>query len=403
MMSGSSGTSLFDQLPTAGLLSGSNAASDESLEINFGMARVAERNDRVDRAVTAYHEILSKYPDHVPTLHRMGVIAARQGRMDEAMDYFSNAAELEEPSAELLGDIGYAQYLANDHDSAAATLQKAAYLSPDDERVVNNLAIVLGMQEKYADSLDLFRQTGSEAESLAGVAFTQSQTGQLEQAKSTYHRSLEIDSSLEVAANGLLELDRHSRSEKSSHGSVRNYGSVTNTQVATRAEVKMVSPADSAAVRKAISGDSIDTRQKAPGVLKNLATAIHERSGLSKRFESKDPPGKGKLAKPPVISLAALDSSTAMSPRLSGQQRPYVTGAGIASENSAARSTARIVMADAIDVPVAEAPSEASVQHFVSEAGSRDLFPSPSSRRAAESSQVRQANYDQPIDAANRR
>ena len=397
MMPGSPGASLFDQLPRAGMLSGSNAASDESLEINFGMARVAERNDRVDQAVKAYHEILSKYPNHAPTLHRMGVIAARQGRIDEAMNYFMNAAELEEPSAELLSDIGYAQYLANDYDSAAATLQKAAYLSPDDERVVNNLAIVLGMQKKYSDSLGLFRQTGSEAESLAGVAFAQSQTGELEQAKLTYHRSLEIDSSLEVAANGLMELERHSRSAKDDHGSL------SNNQVATRAEVRIFPPTDSEQTRKPIVADSADSGKKTPGVLKSLATAIHERSGLNNRSDSKN-----KLAKPPVIPLAELDGATATSPRLMGDQRPYVAGAGIVSESSAAGSTARIVIADAMTVPMA-APSEAPEKYSSGEGGKQALMSGPSSRRAvevsrpSESSQVRHASYETPVEAAARR
>ena len=394
MMPGSPGASLLDQLPNAGILSSSNAAHDESLEINFGMARVAERNDRVDQAVKAYHEILSKYPKHSATLHRMGVIAARQGRMDEAMNYFSQAAELEEPSAELLSDIGYAQYLANDYDTAAATLQKAAYLSPDDERVVNNLAIVFGMQKKYSDSLDLFRQTGSEAESLAGVAFTQSQTGQLDQAKSTYHRSLEIDSSLEVAANGLMELERHARSAEDDRGSL------TSNQVATRAEVRNFPPADSERTRKPLLADSADVGNREPGVLRSLATAIHERSGLKKSSES-----ESKLAKPPVIPLAELEGSAAMSPRLSGNQTPHGTRPGTVSESSAAGSTARIVMTDSIAVPVA-VRSETPETYSGDGDGKQAALSGPSSRRAVEasrslkSSQVRQASYEQTLEAA---
>ena len=402
-----SGTSLVDHLPATGRLSGSDAAADKSMEINFGIARVAERNDRVTQAVTAYHEILSKHPNHAPTLQRLGVISARQGRVDEALDYFSKAAEFEEPSAELLGDIGYAQYLADDYDAAAATLQKAALMSPNDERIINNLAIVLGMQRKYADSLELFRQTGSEAESLAGVAFTQSQTGQLDQAKSTYHRSLEMDPSLDIAANGLLELDRFSRSKETGRDSL------DNTQVANYHNIRNAVPEVARPTPKNMSASSSDSSDESPRVLKSLADAIHERSGLSKRSKSQD-----KLAKPPVIALAALNHSSATNADESRALRQVgMTDSEIASGSSQAPSTARIVMTDsaaapmarAATVPVAEAPVEPTEQLLGSGNSEQNLRSGPSSRRAFETFNpiepfpVQQANYEEPIEGAMRR
>ena len=394
-----SGTSLVDHLPATGRLSGSDAAADKSMEINFGIARVAERNDRVTQAVTAYHEILSKHPNHAPTLQRLGVISARQGRVDEALDYFSKAAEFEEPSAELLGDIGYAQYLADDYDSAAATLQKAALMSPNDERIINNLAIVLGMQRKYADSLELFRQTGSEAESLAGVAFTQSQTGQLDQAKSTYHRSLEMDPSLDIAANGLLELDRFSRSKETGRDSL------SDTQVASYQHIRNVVPGGGLPAPKNMFANSSDSSDESPSVLKSLAGAIHERSGLSKRSKS-----EGKLAKPPVIALAALNrSNTTSAGRSKDSSQIGVAGAPVGSGDSVARSTARIVIADTVAVPIAEVPTGTNDQSFGTENLNREPFFGSSSRREfgpsnpIEPSQVQHVDYQESVDIEPRR
>ncbi len=186
------------------------SASEESIDIQFGLARVAERNDRTEDAKRAYHAIISTNPKHAKALHRLGVIESQAGNFSRAFDYFTRAESLGNPSAELLGDFGYAQYLNKNMVAAAATLRRALELSPDDKRNNNNLALVLGMQGRYDDALAQFRQTGTEAESVAGLAFVQSQTGDTSSAKSNFLRALDYDSTLEVAANALVELEKKS-------------------------------------------------------------------------------------------------------------------------------------------------------------------------------------------------
>lgn len=187
------------------------AENDESLEILFGVGRLAERNDRTDKAIEAYTAILEKRPDHADSLHRMGVIEAKRGLLNNAMKFFDQAIRSESASGQLLGDIGYVQYLMGDLDAAEISLRAAIAKSPGDERLLNNLGIVAGSKQHYARSMELFRQSLSEAESLASVAFLQSQTGQVEEAKENFARALKLDTRLDIAANGLIELDRSHR------------------------------------------------------------------------------------------------------------------------------------------------------------------------------------------------
>jgi len=182
--------------------------SAQKIDGMYSMARIAERNDQVEQAIKAHDEILGNNPQYGPSLHRLGVISSQNGDFESAMAYFEKANQAGENSAELLGDIGFALFLQGDSNGAIEKLKLANAKAPNDKRILNNLAVVMGSQKEFEESIDLFRQTGSEAESLAGLAYVQAQSGKIEEAKSNYHRALELDPQLDVAANGLVELEK---------------------------------------------------------------------------------------------------------------------------------------------------------------------------------------------------
>ena len=200
-----------------------SAISQDQIDLQFGMARVTERNANPHEARRAYQQVLDQRPNHAGAIHRLGVMLVKQDQIEESLTYFqsaleharkptaaSNTAEPVEPDAELvteiLGDLGYAQYLAGDLENAEKNLTLAKQHDPSNERIVNNLAIVVGVGGDLKKSLFLFRSNGSEAEAMANLAYVQTQIGDLDGAKSSYHRALEKDGGLKVAANGLLEL-----------------------------------------------------------------------------------------------------------------------------------------------------------------------------------------------------
>ena len=170
------------------------------------MARIAERNGKSEAARKAYLQILDQDPEHMESLHRMAVTSVKANSLEEAFDYFERAASLAEPSGELLCDYGYALYLYEDFEAAESILQRARDLQPDNLRVANNLALVLGRQGEYDEAYALFQLSNNRAEALANLAYVQSQAGDISFAKENYHLALGIDPTLSVAANGLCEL-----------------------------------------------------------------------------------------------------------------------------------------------------------------------------------------------------
>ena len=179
----------------------------------FGIGRLAERNGKTAKAIEAYQAILSGHPNHAPAMHRIGVIKARQGLIEEGVAWLQKASQTEAPTAELIGDIGYVHYLAGDLPAAKENLENGLRKKPNDERMTNNLAIVTGSLQDYNKSVNLFRQHGTEAEALAAIAYIQAQGGHIAAAKKNYLKSLDLDSKLEIAASGLMELDRNVSSE----------------------------------------------------------------------------------------------------------------------------------------------------------------------------------------------
>ncbi len=179
-----------------------------SLEIQFGMARLLERNGKLEDARNAYLNILANGP-HTPSLHRLGVTAVRQNRLDAGLQHMSKAIAAGAPTAELLGDYGYAQLLAGELEEAETTLKKAVTLDPSQKRNVNNLAIVVGKQNRLNESFQLFRQANPEAEAIANLAFIQAQSEDLSRARLNYNRALDLDPQLKIAAIGLMEVHKH--------------------------------------------------------------------------------------------------------------------------------------------------------------------------------------------------
>lgn len=170
------------------------------------MARLTERNGSQSDAIESYRKILIADPTHVGANHRLGVLSTKRGEIEMALRYFQTAVDQGEPSADLLADWGYASFLAGDLDQAEFQLTHALNKDPENKRILNNLGLVIGSRGNLQQSLELFRSAGSEAEALANLAYVQANQGQFEQAKSNYHRSLDTDPQLDVAAKGLIQV-----------------------------------------------------------------------------------------------------------------------------------------------------------------------------------------------------
>lgn len=186
------------------------AMSKPAVETNYtqemSFARLSERSGDNVKAKKLYRHILSEQPEHRIALHRMGVIAGKEGQYDVAVNYLTHATTVGDPSAEMLSDLGYVYYLQHNQELAKTTLERALLEDPDYEAARTNLAIVYAELGQYDIALSHFRQVSGEAEALSNLAYIQSQRGDLELAQSNYSRALDINKRLRPAAEALIQI-----------------------------------------------------------------------------------------------------------------------------------------------------------------------------------------------------
>ncbi len=171
----------------------------------LSMARLMERHGKVGESASLYEGILKTDPGNPVAHHRLGILAARRGEHDVALDHFQQAARKGEPSAELLNDIGYTHYLKNDLDLAEGNLREAIRLDPQFKAARTNLGLVLAEQERFDEAIAEFRKAVSEASAVANVAYIQTKLGLLAEAEKNYHKVLDLDPTHRPAAEALVQ------------------------------------------------------------------------------------------------------------------------------------------------------------------------------------------------------
>lgn len=211
----------------------------EELDIQFGLTRIIERNGELEEAKKSYAKIVAADQSYSPALHRLGVVAAQQEELETAIEFLSAAIELEPESASMLGDLGYVYLLDSQFESAEKYLAQAFEMDSDDPRITNNLALAMGYQRKIKRSLSLFRRSNPESQALTNIGYIYSQLGELEQARRYFHAALDIDSSVQQAAIGLLEID------KLSQGSDFLSEPISESKKTHKLEATVISPGES--------------------------------------------------------------------------------------------------------------------------------------------------------------
>ena len=172
----------------------------------ISMARLAERHGNHTSAKKIYRHVLNQAPENQVALHRMGVVAGKEGQYGDAVGYLKQAAAVSEPSAEILSDLGYVYYLQDNQPLAQQYLEKSLAADPDYAAARTNLAIVYAENGDYDRALQNFRATTGEAEALSNLAYIQSQRGEIELAEQNYSRALDIDKEIRPAAEALVQI-----------------------------------------------------------------------------------------------------------------------------------------------------------------------------------------------------
>ncbi|QDL98330.1 tetratricopeptide repeat protein [Rhodopseudomonas palustris] len=100
-----------------------------------------------------------------------GTVLDQMGRNDEARRYYASALRLAPGEPSVLSNLGMSYVLTKELPRAEETLRQAYSSGRADERVRQNLALVIGLQGRYAEAESIVRADLPPDEAAANVAY----------------------------------------------------------------------------------------------------------------------------------------------------------------------------------------------------------------------------------------
>lgn len=104
-------------------------------------------------------------------LSAQGAVLDQMGRHAEAQRYYLTALKIAPDEPSVLSNLGLSYALSKDLPDAEATLRRAAAQHSVDPRVRQNLALVVGLQGRFAEAEDIARADLPPDQAAANVAY----------------------------------------------------------------------------------------------------------------------------------------------------------------------------------------------------------------------------------------
>lgn len=153
----------------------------------------AEEKGQLEQACRVYRAVLERDPDHEMALQRLGLIAAEQGRDDNAEVYLKRAFRANPDNVTTLANLGFTYLRQQKIDHALGMLSRAAALSAEDAGIHRALGVTcssLGWTDaaevQFRRALELDQKDAEAAYNLALLLATQTPR-RMDEARRWYH------------------------------------------------------------------------------------------------------------------------------------------------------------------------------------------------------------------------
>lgn len=178
----------------------------ERTDVRYQTAQMAEQRGEWRKARDLYLMLHRLNPETPEYPHRIGVVCTQLGDYPTALQYFGKAKSLDPLNPVLLSDMGYCYYQQKDYRRAEQLLAEAVEMRPEDALAVNNLAMAIGFQGRYDESLEVFSKVNNEAQAMVNLAYIHIQKKDTRAAIALYQKVLAIDPTNQIASNALQQM-----------------------------------------------------------------------------------------------------------------------------------------------------------------------------------------------------
>jgi tetratricopeptide (TPR) repeat protein len=173
----------------------------------FQIAMAQHRAGQLAEAEKMYRQILAVDPNHVDSIHLLGVLAAQAGHRQAAVDLLSRAVALRPEMQEYHSNLGTALLELKQVEKGIAEFELALALRPNQPQVHNNLGNALSTLGKHEEGITHIQRAVSldpnYAQAYFNLANIQKILRRWDEAIQNYHRALKLQPGYREAENNL--------------------------------------------------------------------------------------------------------------------------------------------------------------------------------------------------------
>jgi tetratricopeptide (TPR) repeat protein len=161
------------------------------------LATALYENGRVDEALEHYRRAIELQPDYAPAFNNMGVSLVQKGRLDDGVIAYERAIALRPDYPEAHYNLADARLKQNRPDAAATQLQVVLKSLPESVEAHNNLGIALATEGRLQDAVSEFNQSlridPRSAKAHRNLADVLATLGRQNEAVEHFRRAIEIE------------------------------------------------------------------------------------------------------------------------------------------------------------------------------------------------------------------
>jgi Tfp pilus assembly protein PilF len=188
--------------PASKIAAGSESATARE---HFERGRALLEDGQLSEAITELSRAVSLDPKLSQAHSLLAVAYDRKGLKERARESFERAADgSHDPQA--LNNVGYWLYENGNYRAAVEKLKRAAKYAPDDERILNNLALAQVRLGKFDDAFKNFARARGDYEGHLNTAALAERMGRDTQAIEHYEAARKLQPNSEVALRRLASL-----------------------------------------------------------------------------------------------------------------------------------------------------------------------------------------------------
>jgi tetratricopeptide (TPR) repeat protein len=130
----------------------------EDIDLNFALGSAYERAGNKELAEKVFLDILAKHPDHAQTLNYLGYMWAENGtNLERAAEMLKKAVSEEPRNGAYIDSLGWVYFRQGNLDMAEKYLTDASHLLPRDATVHEHLGDVFAKRGDYVRALTAYR------------------------------------------------------------------------------------------------------------------------------------------------------------------------------------------------------------------------------------------------------